>query len=100
MEKCREELKKNIYRDFRMFDPKTVISVDEMSETLRNACDVMDALGKEERNEFVEWFGGTQLQAYGAIFAPGGEKSGIEYLERRFEWLKNQLLKYNKKIII
>lgn len=96
MEKCREELKKNIYRDFRMFDPKTVISVDEMSETLRNACDVMDALGSEERDEFIEWIGSTQLQAYGAIFAPGGEKSGIEYLERRFEWLKNQLLKYNK----
>ena len=53
-------------------------------------------MGDDERNEFVEWVSSTQLQAYGAIFSPGGEKSGIEYLERRFEWLKNQLLKYNK----
>ena len=93
MEKCREELKKNIYRDFRLYDPKTVIDEEEMSETLRYACEVIDALGEEERKEFVEWVASTQLQAYGAIFAPGGEKSGIEYLERRFEWLKNQLLK-------
>eukprot|EP01083_Nonionella_stella_P201914 738169_1 len=96
MDKTREDLKKAIYRDFRQYDPKSVIDAEEMSETLRNACEVIDVMGSEEQDEFVEWISSTQLQAYGAIFSPGGEKSGIEYLERRFEWLKNQLLKYNK----
>ena len=38
----------------------------------------------------------AHLQAYGAIFDAGGLKSSIEHLERRFESLKDQLLKCNK----
>jgi len=99
MEKCREELKKHIYHDFRVADPAATMDWEERVETLRNACEVINVLGDDERSDFISWVACTQLQAYGAIFAPGGEKSGIENLERRFEWLKNQLLKYNKHYV-
>ena len=40
----------------------------------------------KQRNDFI-WFANIQLQA----------KDGLEHLKKRFEWLKKQLLNYNKK---
>ena len=115
MESTREELKKSVYRDFRKYDPKSNVTStsesdpngdisgvnnenedDGIKEGLRNACDVIDVMGLEERNDFIKWIANMQLQAYGAIYAAGSENGGLEHLEKRFEWLKKQLLNYNK----
>ena len=120
MESTRQELKKNVYRDFRKYNPKSNVATSisdhesdpngnifnankfnyeedyEIKEGLRDACDVINAMGMKERNDFIEWFANTHLQAYDAIFAAGSEKAGLKHVERRFNWLQKLMINHNK----
>lgn len=95
MHNSRIDLSKSIYRDFRKYDPKSVMDVEQMSETLGHACDVIEVLGRGERQKFIDKVSETQLQAYGAIYSHNSQKSGLQFLEQRFNFLKKQLVTYN-----
>ncbi len=51
MEMARDDLVQAIYRDFRKYDPKSVIDAGEMNERLRDACEVIDVVGRKEREK-------------------------------------------------
>ncbi|KAL6064374.1 Vacuolar protein sorting-associated protein 53 [Balamuthia mandrillaris] len=66
---------------------------------LTEACFVVDALGSEAKEEFIEWFAKQQLRDYEMAFASGsgGKSDRLEYTERRFEWLWQELQYYDQQ---
>lgn len=67
--------------------PEPSISIDSLSQVHL----VIDALGEDFRKDLVERFAQLQLIPYEKLFAQGTKVSGLDNLDRRYEWFKRLL---------
>jgi len=89
-----EDLRAQVYKDFSNYwdSPQSTPPA-----ILIDACVVIDALGKNVKREFTNWFVSKLLGEYNRYFRPGEESSQLEHTERRFAWLKKALTVYDEQ---
>ncbi|KAM3956234.1 LOW QUALITY PROTEIN: vacuolar protein sorting 53 [Aphomia sociella] len=61
-------------------------------KTLAEACAVVDILEPKLKQELLKWFIDLQLQEYRHLFSAEQECAWVSHVERRYAWLKRQLL--------
>lgn len=65
-------------------------------ETLSEACRVVDELGLEIRFEIIKELTPHFLKAYDEVFSYGQMHSGLEFMDRRYAWLKRCFRDYSQ----
>eukprot|EP01134_Creolimax_fragrantissima_P003390 CFRG3390T1 len=63
---------------------------------LREACQVLEVLGEDSRQEMIDWFVKLQLSDYYSVFADGEEVSSLNKVERRYAWAKRVVSDYEE----
>ena len=66
------------------------------SEVLAEACRVVDELGLELRFEIIKELNPHFLKSYDEVFRYGELHSGLEYMDRRYAWLKRCFREYTQ----
>lgn len=65
-------------------------------ELLADACRVVDELGLELRQEIINELTPSFLKSYEEVFNYGQMHSGLEYMDRRYAWLKRCFREYSQ----
>lgn len=65
-------------------------------ELLAEACRVVDELGMELRQEIINELTPGFLKSYDEVFMFGQMHSGLEYMDRRYAWLKRCFREYSQ----
>lgn len=62
---------------------------------LADACAVLDAIGKDEREKLIRWYCTQQLREYRTIFKSTDEAGSLENIPRRYAYLKRLLKRHS-----
>jgi hypothetical protein len=93
-EQIKKDLHQQIFKDFTGLGRQPIAN----SMNLADACFVIDALGPDVQKEFVSWFCNQHLSDYLQTFEFGTDTSKLEYTERRFLWLKRELVFFDEQL--
>eukprot|EP00741_Cyanophora_paradoxa_P011209 tig00020554_g10829.t1 len=88
-------LQKQILEEFAGMEAETLDG--KRAESLKDACEVVNALGPEVRDQVLQRFCTAQLVSYGQQFKPPGEGAGLDKADLRYKWLKKQLRVYEEQ---
>ncbi|KAF2723270.1 hypothetical protein K431DRAFT_283074 [Polychaeton citri CBS 116435] len=87
------ELLEQVCEDFEITFAKG--EVQQKRNMLREACDVMDALGDHARARLVTWYCNTQLREYRQVFRGNDEAGNLDNIARRYSWFNRMLKTYD-----
>lgn len=68
----------------------------EELDNLADACFVIDAMGEDVRNEFLQQWSERQLGVYELKFKPGAEESQLPNVDKRYQWLLTWISHYEE----
>lgn len=68
----------------------------EHLDNLADACFVIDAMGEDIRNEFLQQWSERQLGVYELKFKPGAEDSQLPNVDKRYQWLLSWISHYEE----
>ncbi|KAG8953402.1 Vacuolar protein sorting-associated protein 53 [Tulasnella sp. 424] len=83
-------IRTQLERDFDTFflqDPSKPISPTLISQ----GCLVVDVLGEDVRDQYIDRYCSMELKDYRRIFKPSDEAGQLDNLSRRFSWFRKQL---------
>ncbi|KAB8698125.1 hypothetical protein FH972_026375 [Carpinus fangiana] len=84
------ELLEQICEDFELAFAKGEVA--QKKNMLKEACEVLDALGENARARLVTWYTNTTLREYRQIFRGNDEAGSLDNISRRYAWF-NRILK-------
>ncbi|KZV93409.1 hypothetical protein EXIGLDRAFT_612935 [Exidia glandulosa HHB12029] len=64
---------------------------------IRDACAVVDVLGEDVRNHFIEKYCSLELKEYRRIFKSTDEAGQLDNVSRRFAWFRRVLTTYEEE---
>lgn len=65
---------------------------------LAEACLVVDCLDVGVKNKLLEWIINSELSEYKVLFQENQDISWLDNIDKRFNWLKNQLMQFEGRL--
>lgn len=87
------ELLEQICEDFELAFARGQVAQNKV--TLREACQVLDALGDNARARLITWYTNTMLREYRQIFRGNDEAGSLDNISRRYAWFNRSLKTYD-----
>lgn len=87
------ELLEQVCEDFELAFARG--QVGQKKVMLREACEVLDALGENARARLVTWYTNTMLREYRQIFRGNDEAGSLDNISRRYAWFNRTLKTYD-----
>lgn len=91
LQKIREQLSVQLTGDLR-----SAFSSGQIGPQTTDMCRVMDVLGGQLQNNFIEWFISQQLGIYGVLYADSEDVAWLDKIEERYRWFVNKLAEYER----
>ncbi|KAI9298007.1 hypothetical protein K502DRAFT_339721 [Neoconidiobolus thromboides FSU 785] len=86
-----------IYEDFKQsFDSNGKLK-NKDNIWLKQACDMIDYIHTQGKKMIIEYYVNLQINEYIQLFQSNEELSELEYIKRRFNWLKIYLSEYDNQ---
>ncbi|EMC95291.1 hypothetical protein BAUCODRAFT_140466 [Baudoinia panamericana UAMH 10762] len=87
------ELLEQVCEDFEVTFAKG--EVQQKRGMLKEACEVMDALGEHAKSRLITWYCNTQLREYRQVFRGNDEAGSLDNISRRYSWFNRMLKSYD-----
>lgn len=87
-------IKGQVFNEFEHVDANKMSR--EQLDNLIDACFVIDAMGEEVREEFLQKWSERQLGVYELKFKPGSEDSQLSNVDKRYQWLLAWIAHYEE----